>query len=405
MSANKQTAHGLSASLGTWQLWGIAVGLVISGEYFGWSFGWASAGTLGFLVTTVMVAVMYGTFIFSFTELTTSIPNAGGPFAYARRAFGPTGGLIAGFATLVEFVFAPPAIALAIGAYLNVQFPALDPKHAAVGAYVVFMTLNILGVSIAATFELFVTVIDEGSITRAAQRMGITQSAVSHLLDKLRAIVGDPLFVRQGNSMVPTELTRRVIGEVQAHLRGLQFGHIAHAAIHHQARPAVVRSGRCQIATHQSPAQRTCTIYHQHPPMPGRLHRRFYLGVVFVALHRGDLAGKRGHAAVAVPGRGQHAKLAAGIVFMGIAKIAGTESGRGHSSHGKSWEINTGATRHAQQAAPHQCSTLGWMRGADCRAPGQVGCLRRVCTQHNRPKKPHPCLERVFFPSSIASSQ
>ena len=69
------------------------------------------------------------------------------------------GGLIAGFATLVEFVFAPPAIAMAIGSYLNVQFPALYPKLVAVGAYVVFMTLNILGVSIAATFELFVTLL------------------------------------------------------------------------------------------------------------------------------------------------------------------------------------------------------------------------------------------------------
>ena len=159
MSANKQTAHGLSASLGTWQLWGIAVGLVISGEYFGWSFGWASAGTLGFLVTTVMVAVMYGTFIFSFTELTASIPHAGGPFAYSYHAFGPTGGYVAGMATLIEFVFAPPAIALAIGAYLNVQYPALDPKIAAVGAYIVFMGLNIVGVTIAATFELFVTLL------------------------------------------------------------------------------------------------------------------------------------------------------------------------------------------------------------------------------------------------------
>ena len=150
---------GLSKSLGTLELWGIAVGLVISGEYFGWSYGWASAGTLGFFVTTVFVALMYTTFIFSFTELTTSIPHAGGPFEYSRRAFGPTGGYIAGFATLVEFVFAPPAIALAIGAYVNVQFPALDPKIVAVGAYVVFMTLNIMGVHIAAMFELGVTLL------------------------------------------------------------------------------------------------------------------------------------------------------------------------------------------------------------------------------------------------------
>ena len=149
----------LKPTLGTLHLWGIAVGLVISGEYFGWSYGWGSAGTLGFLVTTLMVATMYSCFIFSFTELTTAIPHAGGPFAYSRRAFGEKGGLIAGMAPLIEFVFAPPAIAMAIGAYLNVQFPGLDPKHAAVGAYFVFMTLNILGVSIAATFELVVTVL------------------------------------------------------------------------------------------------------------------------------------------------------------------------------------------------------------------------------------------------------
>jgi len=149
----------LKPTLGTLHLWGIAVGLVISGEYFGWSYGWGVAGTLGFLVTTLLIATMYTCFIFSFTELTTAIPHAGGPFAYSRRAFGETGGLIAGLATLIEFVFAPPAIAMAIGAYLNVQYPALNPKYAAVGAYVIFMTLNILGVKLAAMFELVVTVL------------------------------------------------------------------------------------------------------------------------------------------------------------------------------------------------------------------------------------------------------
>ena len=151
--------HTLKPVLSTLQLWAIAVGLVISGEYFGWSYGWASAGTLGFTVTALFIAAMYATFIFSFTELTTSIPHAGGPFAYSKRAFGPVGGYLAGAATLIEFVFAPPAIALAIGAYLNVQFPALDPKLAALGAYLVFMTLNIVGVQIAATFELCVTLL------------------------------------------------------------------------------------------------------------------------------------------------------------------------------------------------------------------------------------------------------
>jgi len=155
---NKNTPS-LKRTLGKFHLWGIAVGLVISGEYFGWSYGWAQAGTLGFLITTLLIATMYTAFIFSFTELSTSIPHAGGPFSYAYRAFGPVGGYIAGFATLIEFVFAPPAIAMAIGAYLNVQFPTIDPKMIAVAAYLVFMTLNLVGVSVAATFELFVTIL------------------------------------------------------------------------------------------------------------------------------------------------------------------------------------------------------------------------------------------------------
>jgi len=159
-----ESTLGLKKSLSGLHLWGIAVGLVISGEYFGWSYGWAQAGTLGFLVTTVFIALMYTTFIFSFTELTTAIPHAGGPFAYSYRAFGPLGGYVAGFSTLVEFVFAPPAIALAIGAYLNVQFPALDARAAAVGAYALFMALNIAGVTVAATFELVVTVLAIGEL-------------------------------------------------------------------------------------------------------------------------------------------------------------------------------------------------------------------------------------------------
>lgn len=52
--------------------------------------------------------------------------------------------------------------------------------------------------------RLLVTVLEAGSVTGAAQRLGVTQSAVSHGLDKLRAIVGDPLFVKSGRGIVAT---------------------------------------------------------------------------------------------------------------------------------------------------------------------------------------------------------
>lgn len=149
----------LKQTLSGFHLWGIAVGLVISGSFFGWSYGWASAGTLGFLIVVLLIALMYCCFIFSLTELSTAIPHAGGPFAYALRAFGPTIGFCAGFSTLIEFVFAPPAIAMAIGAYINVQFPFINTKLIACTAFLLFMGLNIIGVHIAATFELVVTLL------------------------------------------------------------------------------------------------------------------------------------------------------------------------------------------------------------------------------------------------------
>ena len=52
--------------------------------------------------------------------------------------------------------------------------------------------------------KLLLAVLETGSITAAAERLGVTQSAVSHLPDKLRAITGDPLFVKRGRGIVPT---------------------------------------------------------------------------------------------------------------------------------------------------------------------------------------------------------
>lgn len=71
-------------------------------------------------------------------------------------------------------------------------------------------------------FRVMDAVYVHGGISGAARHLHLSQPAVSHALARLRRIWGDPLFVRQGNQMVPTELTRRVIADVQAHLRGLQ---------------------------------------------------------------------------------------------------------------------------------------------------------------------------------------
>lgn len=156
---SNQPKPALKKALSAIHIWAIAVGLVISGEYFGWNYGWGVAGTVGMLVATIAVTVLYITFVFSFTELTTSIPNAGGPFTYAFRALGPIGGLMAGYATLIEFLFATPAIAYALGSYLHFLYPAVGVVWTAIGCYVVFTLINLLGVKESAVFTLVITML------------------------------------------------------------------------------------------------------------------------------------------------------------------------------------------------------------------------------------------------------
>lgn len=52
--------------------------------------------------------------------------------------------------------------------------------------------------------KVFLTIWDAGNLTLAAERLGLTQPAVSHALKRLRDEFGDPLFVRSGKTMEPT---------------------------------------------------------------------------------------------------------------------------------------------------------------------------------------------------------
>ncbi len=54
------------------------------------------------------------------------------------------------------------------------------------------------------SLKTFLIVLEEMSISKAATRLGVTQSAVSHILDKLRLTLGDPLFVRAGRNIAAT---------------------------------------------------------------------------------------------------------------------------------------------------------------------------------------------------------
>ena len=105
----------LQKTAGALLLWGLGVGYVISGDFFGWNFGLNAGGFGGLLVATAIMATLYVTMIFSIAEMATMMPVAGGPYAFARRAMGPWGGYLTGLAVTIEYVVAPAVIATGIG--------------------------------------------------------------------------------------------------------------------------------------------------------------------------------------------------------------------------------------------------------------------------------------------------
>ncbi|WP_437728333.1 LysR family transcriptional regulator [Sorangium sp. So ce861] len=58
--------------------------------------------------------------------------------------------------------------------------------------------------------------LEERSATRAARRLGVTQSAVSNALARARELLGDPLLVRDGRGMAPTPAAEELLPELAA---------------------------------------------------------------------------------------------------------------------------------------------------------------------------------------------
>ncbi|WNG14638.1 LysR family transcriptional regulator [Cystobacter fuscus] len=65
-----------------------------------------------------------------------------------------------------------------------------------------------------------VALLDTASVTSAAKRLGVGQPAMSRTLEKLRAVTGDPLLVRQGRRMVRTRRAEQLLPQAEAILAG-----------------------------------------------------------------------------------------------------------------------------------------------------------------------------------------
>ncbi|MET0402976.1 MAG: LysR family transcriptional regulator, partial [Cystobacter sp.] len=81
------------------------------------------------------------------------------------------------------------------------------------GIYEKNLDLNLL--------RVFVVVAEAGSVTEAAQRLYLTQPAVSAALRRLASTVGAPLFVRSGRGLALTTRGQTLLATAKPHLQAL----------------------------------------------------------------------------------------------------------------------------------------------------------------------------------------
>jgi ethanolamine permease len=110
--------HALKKPLRVPDIWALGVGGVIAGVYFGWNLGLKDNGPVAMLVATLIVCLLYLTWVLALAELSVAMPFAGGPLAYGRRTHGPSLGFVMGLSMFLECQFAAIATALATGDYI-----------------------------------------------------------------------------------------------------------------------------------------------------------------------------------------------------------------------------------------------------------------------------------------------
>lgn len=160
--SHNNTSHrpkALKRVAGPVMLWGMAVGAVIAGDYYGWNAGLGLTGYWGFLIAIGIIATLYLSLSFVIGELSSAIPHSGGAYAYVRTALGRVWGFLAGSSVILQFVFAPVGVALTTGAYVKVLFPDIPVLVSAAALYLGSTGLHLIGAASSLKAEFTITMI------------------------------------------------------------------------------------------------------------------------------------------------------------------------------------------------------------------------------------------------------
>lgn len=96
--------------------------------------------------------------------------------------------------------------------------------------------------------RVFVAVAQEGSVTKAAGRLYLTQPAVSAALQRLARAIGAPLFARHGRGLVLSARGERLLRDAEPHLHALVAAALQAPAFAPATSERVIRLGLADVA-------------------------------------------------------------------------------------------------------------------------------------------------------------
>lgn len=149
----------LQGSANSFLLWGLGVGAVISGDFYGWNYGLVAGGFWGLTIATFLMAIMYVCMVYTLAELSAALPHAGGLYSFTRNAFGPFWGFICGVAVIIEYVLATATVVFGMSNYIKPLIPAMPSYLVWLVLYTLFVGICIHSLELTLNISLFLTLV------------------------------------------------------------------------------------------------------------------------------------------------------------------------------------------------------------------------------------------------------
>ncbi|RLN50757.1 hypothetical protein BBJ29_009283 [Phytophthora kernoviae] len=155
-----ENESGIKRYAKTPHLWALGVGTVISGNFYGWQSSLV-AGVDGLLILLAIVTVQYVLLSFTIAELSAAVPHGGGPYVFALHGIGKTAAFFAGLAECLKVVVTTAVAATGIASYFA-ELIGVGSEYGPIWwviCYIIFVTLNIVGVEMTFRVQVVVTIV------------------------------------------------------------------------------------------------------------------------------------------------------------------------------------------------------------------------------------------------------